>query len=234
MQRNSKQGFSITELLVVISTVAILSAILFPVLAKVREDDKQTRCLNNLKQISTAVSMYAQDNGGWVTADNIPAKGASVKWSDALYKGGYLKSMDVTVCPSYPPYNWKSGNLTYGWRKEDKSLYPTYISQTDTNSSFLNLNKIAKPAQFIIIADSVGIVPGWITYHNQAYLFSLSGSTGSVIHLRHNGLANTVFADGHVAACDKAKIKQAALTELPPSTVIKVAEEDGTPVKINP
>jgi prepilin-type processing-associated H-X9-DG protein len=249
MKRNrisSKQGFTIIDLLVVIATVAILSAILFPVLAKAREDEKQTKCMNNLKQISTAVSMYAQDNGGWVTVDNIPSKGTPVKWSTALYKGGYLKSMDVTVCPSYPPYNYDSSKstLTYGWRKESKKLYPDYVIQIDNGSgrysNSLNLHKINKPAQFIIMADSVGITEGWSTYHKQSYLFNLSGSTGGMIHLRHNGLANVIFADGHVAACDKAKIKEAALAEAPANTMIKVAVENAKAdasinvVKINP
>jgi prepilin-type processing-associated H-X9-DG protein len=105
------------------------------------------------------------------------------------------------------------------------------------------LYKIDKPAQFILIADSMGTYTEasnpWGTYKNQSSVFNLSTGAGSGIHLRHNGLANIVFADGHVAACDKAKIKEAALAELPSSTVIKVAEQNlnanGTPnvVQIN-
>jgi prepilin-type processing-associated H-X9-DG protein len=88
--------------------------------------------------------------------------------------------------------------------------------------------KIDKPAQFILIADSIGWVDGWGTCLNQSYLFNLSGGPGGVIHLRHNGLANIVFADGHVAACDKTRIKEAALAEVPSTTVIKVIGENAT------
>ena len=56
------KGFTLIELLVVIAIIAVLAAILFPVFAKAREKARQTSCMNNQKQISTALLMYAQDN----------------------------------------------------------------------------------------------------------------------------------------------------------------------------
>ena len=61
-QHNAEQGFTLIELLVVIAIIAILAAILFPVFAKAREKARQTTCLNNQRQIITAITMYAQDN----------------------------------------------------------------------------------------------------------------------------------------------------------------------------
>jgi prepilin-type processing-associated H-X9-DG protein len=49
------------ELLVVIAIIAILAAILFPVFAQAREKARQTACLSNMKQMGTALIMYAQD-----------------------------------------------------------------------------------------------------------------------------------------------------------------------------
>ncbi len=60
--RSPRSGFTLIELLVVIAIIAILAAILFPVFAKAREKARQTACLNNQKQIITALLMYAQDN----------------------------------------------------------------------------------------------------------------------------------------------------------------------------
>jgi prepilin-type N-terminal cleavage/methylation domain-containing protein/prepilin-type processing-associated H-X9-DG protein len=223
-----REGFTLIELLVVIAIIAILAAILFPVFAKAREKAKQTKCTSNLKQCSTALMMYAQDYDGWVTVHNV-----GVKWSDALYKGGYLGSLNVTVCPSFPPNNYdpSKSSSTYGFRKENPKLYPNYVIQIIAGYNyynFLNLYKIDKPAQFIVIADSVGWDYDGANCRKQSYIFNLTGSTGYVIHLRHNGLANMIFADGHVAACDKAKIKEAALSggDLSKLAYIKVAEED--------
>ena len=57
-----KRGFTLIELLVVIAIIAILAAILFPVFAKAREKARQTKCTSNLRQISMAALMYAQEN----------------------------------------------------------------------------------------------------------------------------------------------------------------------------
>jgi len=57
-----KRGFTLIELLVVIAIIAILAAILFPVFAKAREKARQTKCINNARQIAMGAMMYAQEN----------------------------------------------------------------------------------------------------------------------------------------------------------------------------
>src|SRR3954463_137617 len=56
-----RRGFTLIELLVVIAIIAILAAILFPVFAHAREKARQTSCLSNLRQLSSAMLMYAGD-----------------------------------------------------------------------------------------------------------------------------------------------------------------------------
>lgn len=56
-----KQGFTLIELLVVIAIIAILAAILFPVLSQARESARQITCGSRFHQVARAVAMYASD-----------------------------------------------------------------------------------------------------------------------------------------------------------------------------
>lgn len=55
------RGFTLIELLVVIAIIAILAAMLLPALAKAKQKAKQTACINNMRQIGIALTMYAND-----------------------------------------------------------------------------------------------------------------------------------------------------------------------------
>ena len=132
------KAFTLIELLVVIAIIAILAAILFPVFAKAREKARQTACLNNTKQIATAMIQYVQDYdetfppflaGCNTRGDNpldptatasklYPGSKPRIMWQLAIYP--YLKNWDVYSCPSDgtsasdDPYV-RFYNLSYGY-----------------------------------------------------------------------------------------------------------------------
>jgi len=60
------RGFSLVELLVVITIISLLAGLLLPALEKALGSARQVACVNNLKQLGTALHMYAGDYGDYL------------------------------------------------------------------------------------------------------------------------------------------------------------------------
>jgi len=96
-EKMGKKGFTLIELLVVIAIIAILAAMLLPVLTRAQQQAKMANCAANLKQIGLAVRMYLEDfNEYWYpscrgfTKDDGGNVGTDFNWSytEAPYGGG--------------------------------------------------------------------------------------------------------------------------------------------------
>ncbi|MFA5292711.1 MAG: type II secretion system protein [Phycisphaerae bacterium] len=73
-----QKAFTLVELLVVISIIAILLAMLMPALQKARKQAKSVICISNLKQWGLMYSMYCEDNSGYFFSGQV----------NGSYKGG--------------------------------------------------------------------------------------------------------------------------------------------------
>jgi prepilin-type N-terminal cleavage/methylation domain-containing protein/prepilin-type processing-associated H-X9-DG protein len=82
-----RRGFSLVELLVIIAIIAILAAILFPVLADSKDAAKQAQCIDNVNKLLYGTLLYANDNDGYI----VP--GAETHGSP-FYPAGYQGSID--------------------------------------------------------------------------------------------------------------------------------------------
>ena len=124
-RRRSRRGFTLLELLVVISIIVVLVGILMPVLGSVIDEGRKGACISNLRQIGLALKMYGAANRGvlpasWIYPETINVAGQNftnegVFWWVRLELDKYLPGVNdpvayhsVTWCPSdedpFSPY----------------------------------------------------------------------------------------------------------------------------------
>ena len=111
-QPKPSRGFTLIELLVVIASIAILAGMLLPALNRAKSSAQGAKCLNNLKQLGLAWSMYPNDNddrlplnislnlrgapGSWVLGNAQTDAAESNIVSGTLYTG----AVGIFRCPS--------------------------------------------------------------------------------------------------------------------------------------
>ena len=127
MQDKQARGFTLIELLVVIAVIALLMAILMPVLHLAREQGKKAVCLSHVKSLITGIHAYAADYDDqipasitfmnaawnffcWQTYDPPP------RWINLgrLYGTGIIKDPEIFYCPAQ-----KNPVLKKGRREEE-------------------------------------------------------------------------------------------------------------------
>jgi prepilin-type N-terminal cleavage/methylation domain-containing protein/prepilin-type processing-associated H-X9-DG protein len=209
MKRTAQSAFTLIELLVVIAIISILAALVFPVFSSARETARRTGCLSNLKQIGTALLLYAQDHDEMLPAAADGAEGAGVSgvWmfysvfgSDAGGKARfdpsrgslfpYVKSAQIFLCP------------TDGTARQSKNSYA--INQHVLENGVVGfrpgrpLAVFGDAASWACIGEETmsTLGPPWGDGDstNDAYLNSVVGDR---ISFRHAGGSVWWFLDGH-------------------------------------
>jgi prepilin-type N-terminal cleavage/methylation domain-containing protein/prepilin-type processing-associated H-X9-DG protein len=100
-------GFTLIELLVVIAIIALLMALLQPVLSLARAKSRQIACMNNLKQLQTCAKLYSLDNDDFL----LPNRFVYLLDTRAPAPGF---SEQMTWCPGLAPFDTTTENIERG------------------------------------------------------------------------------------------------------------------------
>ena len=195
-----KYGFTLIELLVVIAIIAVLMGILMPALNRARLQGKRAVCMGNLKQISLAWIMYADENDDEiVSADtHTDNEDAWVKYEDDNNATEEEKLEGITTGTLYPfCSNVKSYRCPTGVRGEVVTY--TIVDAMNGYSghawskgrTFKKRMKIKEPATRIVFLDEGRLSSNsWSIWYTKPAWWDQ-------ITKRHGQGTTVSFADGH-------------------------------------
>lgn len=219
----NKKAFTLVELLVVISIIALLLAILMPSLQKARQQATALVCMVNTRSLGTATVLYASDNNDRYPQNYNYISGyntmAGPFWDDRLFP--YVdKNFDVFLCPVVAQSSdgrraiaWLKARPSYGKGGHCKSYrINSILTGLDPNKPLdhrsYSTSAVRNPANVILFVDA-NPQPFSYAYSNGLRAFTdlwplhypkfISGTTwtDSWGNRARRGGSGFTFADGH-------------------------------------
>lgn len=221
------QIFTLVELLVVISIIAILASLLLPSLNLARDRAKSIACIGNLRQLGQTFTSYANDYNEYLPAARFSIDTSTrIEWRPNLGKLGYLPPYanvnldsnlgDLAFCPMthirrcvYNTYGVPMGNSDIGGI--------THIEGSSNRFYSRMLRKLNN--KHLLLSDSRH---GWTDtseYYTNGTLYINNGtgaklsvsSSYRAISVRHNKRFNAAFPDGSASSNDSRWIRDSGL-----------------------
>ena len=219
LRRKTASRFTLIELLIVISIIAILAAMLLPALQKARNRARTISCVSQEKQQGIAFAVYLDDNEGYYP----PGRADSGKrcWAGLLFTGKYMPQPKTFLCPNrLDGKNWNSyyKNIANGEMstdetellKEESWNYIDYGynlwwlgSRNNETTSTQRISRIQSPSSTLLLGESV--IGNWYNGsvafpQGRCFLYNCGDLNGQpLIFPAHDSSCNILWCDGRVS-----------------------------------
>ena len=201
------RGFTLVELLVVIVVIGLLAGLSVPAISRATAKAESTGCVNNLRQIGTAMNLFAAENNGYLpyaSGPNAAGTGNSFGFNNwgaplAVIMGVGTGSLSFPSQDSFQnakakhPFNCpacKTGFRTYTANMRGMGFLPGGNAYPQRK-----IASLVKSSQLILVADDTFGDPA--PANSGTDYFDESNYTNR-IGIRHGGRANALFGDFHV------------------------------------
>jgi prepilin-type processing-associated H-X9-DG protein len=170
-------GFTLLELLAVLATLVLMTALLLPTLAKSGITSRGFRCLNNHRQLCSAWRLYAEDNHGQIVYASDDGTGISNPSNRYAWTESHM---------DFNPNN--RGNWDTNYDITIRSLWPytrnTSIYRCPSDPSFVVVTGVPMPrvrsvSMNMFVGGFIGTDAGWLSAHPYRVYTSLAQLGGS-------------------------------------------------------
>jgi prepilin-type N-terminal cleavage/methylation domain-containing protein len=213
MKMKAERAFTLIELLVVIAIIAILAAILLPVLSQGKEKAQRVHCLNNEKQLDVGWQLYADEDNGILASNGSDFRSefvyesppgswvvgnASLDTNQTDITDGtifpYIKVTACYRCPTDP--NFVLGTTTLTLRSYSLSCF---MGGPPSDTEAYNIRPVHRISQILKPATSLTFIEEDIlTINNGHFLYTDTGDAWYDVPVwRHAHGGTLSFADGH-------------------------------------
>ncbi len=221
-QAERRSAFTLIELLVVVALAAILVGMLMPV-SRVRPKATSVVCMSNLKQISTAMLLLADENQqkslielaqtqagkplaqSLGTYPGITGSGPVELWKLYLVLHPHTKATRILNCPSDPSFNSPAAESSFAFASTNP--LPYYSTSSNAFSYFLAVDARMGPATEIVAGEShlssdpaaTDDAPGNVLLKGEQRIGADAAIAKNLrwTKSRHMGSGALAFADGH-------------------------------------
>ncbi|MEX1049788.1 MAG: type II secretion system protein [Akkermansiaceae bacterium] len=217
--RKLLNGFTLTELLIVIAIVGILAALTTLGAMRMRATAGDTKCINNLRQIGTAFGIYITENNGNYPYSNDPNTLGFSHWSAPLPRLLNIGEGSMAF-PTRADYDKPTASHPFNC-PTCKTKFRSYAANQNAlcflgqggNYKMRNVAVVPNLASLVLIADDTQGDPA---PNNSGKGVFDSNSYTKQIGIRHSGKkANMLFGDFHVESRTRESLNS-AMNILPP------------------